>query len=334
MAFAIRTVLDLRAASDKFISQTLLLAASWHRFCRDDGTLEVSTIGDSRPLSAFLDEVGAVHRGIPPGRNDDISKSGNKIEAAGPDPAGRRVLLLDNDTCILGRIDELSGMSKAGIAASIAGEPRVGDAQWELIRSELGLPLLKCGYTPLNHWSAEEAHEEAPPERYLYANSGVLLFPAGHDHRGLWANHQRRIQEFFNRHPLSTDAVTSSDQAALATSIAAHGSFEWLPLRFNYRPGAFRIGLETPDRIRILHFTAEPPDVAGLGLTERMLAYWQHFVLPRIEALPASLDLREKSRRREIALDVLSLLLALIRSYDLDSRFAACRSAQQQYRIA
>lgn len=177
-------------------------------------------------------------------------------------------------------------------------------------------------------------HSGPTPERYLYANSGALLFPAGHDHRGLWANHQRRIQELFNRHPLSTDAVTSSDQAALATSIAARGAFEWLPIRFNYRPGAFRIGLETPDRIRILHFTAEAPGVSGLGLIERTRTYWQHFVLPRIDALPASLDLREKSRRMEMAFEVLSLLLALIRSYDLEARLVACRSVHQQCRIA
>src|SRR5690606_20648906 len=41
----VRTVLDLRAGSGKFVRQTLLLAASWHRHARSCAGLEVLTIG-------------------------------------------------------------------------------------------------------------------------------------------------------------------------------------------------------------------------------------------------------------------------------------------------
>jgi hypothetical protein len=335
MALATRTVLDLRSPLDKYVSQTLLLAASWHRYCPNDTQLEVLTIGnDDQLLFGFLDEIGALHAGIPPGQNDHFSKNSNKISATYPDPQGRRVLLLDNDTCFLGSICELNRLPETAIAASVAGNSRVSDAQWELIRGSVGLPLLRRRFIPLNGQPAEEGGDDDIPERYLYLNSGAVLFPVGHDHRPLWSAHQTRIHEFFRDHPLRSKAVTSSDQAALASSIAAHGEFEWLPLRFNYRRGCFRIGAETPDRIGIAHFTGDVPGSSELGLAQRMHAYWQKFMLPKIEGVPSSVAAAEKLRRKEIALEVLSTVLAIIRDYDLEARLDAYRRSRQRHLVA
>ena len=333
MTLACRTVLDLRSPVDKYICQTLLLAASWHRHCAGHSRLEVSTVGGSSPLLArFLEGIGVRQASIAPSPNDDFSKSSNKIEAAHADPEGR-VLLVDNDVCFLGGIDELARFPERGIAAAVAGSPRVTDAQWNSIGAQLGLPLLRRRFTPINDRPLVPAPaggdgEGSGPEAFLYLNSGVVLFPAGHDHRASWRTHQRRIYEHFREHPLKSGAVTSSDQAGFATSVAAHGEFTWLPLRFNYRHGCFRLGLEPPDRIRIMHFTGDVPTGPAAGLAQRAHAYWQKFILPKVEAIPASMA-TEKARRRDTALAVLAHVLDIIREYDLEHWLAAYRAGSQ-----
>src|SRR5690606_13461477 len=59
-ALTCRTVLDLRCSNDKFISQTLLLAASWHRHCADHSALEVMCVGQPDELvKSFVEDMGA-----------------------------------------------------------------------------------------------------------------------------------------------------------------------------------------------------------------------------------------------------------------------------------
>lgn len=334
MTIACRTVLDLRSPLDKYISQTLLLAASWHRHCAGHSALEVATVGGANaPLAGFLDDIGADRAEIPPGPNDDFSRSSNKIEAAHADPRGRPVLLLDNDVCFVGGVEELGRQPGHAIAAAVAGSPRVTDAQWTCIGDQLGLPLLRRNFLPINKRPllAPDADDGPPPEAFLYLNSGVVLFPPGLDHRTPWRTHQRRIHDHFRGHPLASVAVLSSDQAGFATSIAAHGEFAWLPLRYNYRYGCFRLGLEPPERIRLLHFTGDIDESTGVGLARRAQAYWDKFILPRIASIPATLG-PERERRREAALAVLRHVLATIREYDLERRLLACRAALREGR--
>lgn len=329
MATVMRTVLDLRPALEKYVSQTLLLAASWHRHRTGGSSLEVYTIGrDSRMLREFLGGLGASCIRIPPGPNDDFSKSSNKIEAAHADAIGRPVLLLDNDVCFVGGTDELEGLPVGAIAASEAGNMRVSDEQWALIREQLGFPLLRRRFVAVNRRSpdgSDPIRGDSPglPEHYLYLNSGVIRLPGGHDHRELWRRHQRGVYELFRDHPLSNDAVTSSDQAGFATSVAAHGEFAWLPIGFNYRRGCFRVGMATPEQIRILHMTGDVK--GGFGLAQRVEAYWQGIVFPLIEKLPPSVPATERRRRAEIARVVLETILETVRKYDLDRWLAAYR---------
>ena len=327
MTITCRTVLDLRSPLDKYICQTLLLAASWHRYSEKGSRLEVLTIGRDLPLlEKYLETIGVHHSSMPPGRNDDFSRSSNKIEAAYPDPQGHPVLLLDNDVCLLGSVGELSTLSATAIAAAEAGNPRVSDAQWAAIERDLGMTLLRLPFTPVNQRPV--TGEVSPVDRFdrahavdrcLYLNSGVVLFPSGHDHRTNWSSHQRRINDFFLHHPLRSAAVTTSDQAGFATSVAAHGKFDWLPLRYNYRHGCFRLGLEPADRIAIVHLTGDVAEGNELGLVQRTRAYWQTFILPKIESIPSSVPAAEHSRRKDIALSVQDALLAIIREYELES---------------
>lgn len=334
-ALTCRTVLDLRCRNDKFISQTLLLAASWHRYCAKHSDLEVVCVGEpGKLLSSFLEEISATCLTCAPSPNEDFSRSSNKIQAAGPDRAGRRVLLVDNDVCFLRPIDALTSIPASAIAASEAGNLRVSQAQWALIEGELGLPLIRRRFHPLNARpdaarSPSPADGAEPPERPLYLNSGVILFPAGHDHRELWLAHQRRIHTYFRDHPLRTSAVDESDQAGFATSVAAYGDFDWLPLRFNYRRGGFHLGLEPADRISIMHLTGDVPNGGEFDITERVEAYWQKFVWPGIASV-ASIDDAEARRRTGIASDVRAALINVVRDYDLDQRLDAIRQSHAE----
>lgn len=333
-ALTCRTVLDLRCSNDKFISQTLLLAASWHHHCADHSNLEVLCVGEPDDLVlSFLKSIGAAYVACEPGPNDDFSPSSNKILGAGPDRAGRRVLLVDNDVCFLGRLDALASIPTGAIAASEAGNLRVSQAQWHLISGPLGLPLMRRRFHPVNArpdvlGSAQPSDDAEPPERNLYLNSGVILFPAGHDHRVVWLAHQRRIHELFRDHPLQNSAVNESDQAGFAASVAAHGDFAWLPLRFNYRRGCFHLGLEPLDRISIVHLTGNVPNSGELGIAERIQAYWQIFVEPRLASVASSLDPTEARRRAGIAADAQAALLDLVRDYELEEWLHAFRQAR------
>lgn len=332
MDIVCRTVLDLRSPLEKYVSQVLLLAASWHRHCRHDAPLEVLVIGEANSvITDFLDDLGITRQTMAPGRNDDFSKTGNKIEAAYPDAAGRRLLLLDNDVAFFGAIDELAKIPANAIAASIPGYLRVTDAQWALIEEALGVPLMRRRYESLTA-QVETAATNAPglpealaPERYLYLNSGVVLFPAGLDHRAAWSSDQRRVHDLFEGHPLSSGAVRHSDQAGFAASVARHGEFSWLPLAFNYRRGGFHGALATPGEIRIVHFTG---DVAGkqLGVAQRCRAYWDKFVFGPMAKLPLSEP--EEARRQKIATAMLDATLLMIRDYDLESRLSAYRASR------
>lgn len=316
-ALVARTVLDLRPGTGKYVRQTMLLAASWHRHARSDAGLEVLTIGTAgMALADFLQTLGVRHVRIAPGANDDFSRNGNKIEGACPDAAGRRVLLLDNDTCFLGGLADLGQIPATAIAAAQAGNARVDDKQWELVRDGIGLPLLRRTWAPLNVPGGEDA--SARRERWLYLNSGVILFSAGHDHREAWQSSQRAIHDYFRDHPLASAAVMASDQAGFATSVAMHGGFAWLPLRFNYRPPCFGLGLEAAGDIRVLHFTNDIDDEIGAGIAGHLDAYWNRRILARIDRLPASVPAMERERRRIQALEALWLVEALVKEYDLE----------------
>ena len=325
-----RTVLDLRAQNPKYVCQTLLLAASWHKHAARDADLEVLTIGKPPPVLAdFLQCHGARPVAIEPGRNDAFSRHSNKIQGAGPDAAGRRVLLLDNDTCFLDRPVGLMQLPADAIAAAEAGNARVSDEQWQLVHDDLGVQLSRRQWAPLNQRIDTGIRRlPATRERWLYLNSGVVLFPAGHDHRPTWLALQRAINDYFHGHPLASDAVTTSDQAGFAASVATHGRFAWLPSRFNYRPPCFCLGLEPAARIGILHFTADIDNADRLGIAERIDAYWQRRILARIDRLPAAVPVAERSRRREEALAALERVLAIISEYDLDAWLATLRRSR------
>ena len=213
MAIVCRTLVDLRSPVAKFISQTFLMASSWHRHASGEAPLQVGMIGPEEPaLTRFLDEVGAVVEPMSPGPNDSFSKSSNKIQASHPAGCGRRVLLLDNDVCFLGGIAELESLPAGTIAASEPGNMRVTDAQWRLMQDVLGIALLRRHYSAVNARPPIHDHDVADEEAFLYVNSGVLLFPAGHDPRASWYSHQSRIRALFEGHALASNAVIGRDQ--------------------------------------------------------------------------------------------------------------------------
>jgi hypothetical protein len=322
-----RTVLDLRATGDKFLIQTLLLAASWHRHATASSGLEVLTVGGENPaLSSFLASIGASTRCIAASVNDDFSKHSNKIEAAYAEPGGRRILLLDNDVAFYGDVSELASLPANAICGSEAGVQRVHDAQWEVILKEAGLPLMRSVWSPIQGRSMENGPDATLGERWLYINSGVVLLAAGQDLRPTWLSAQRRIYETFRSRADASVAVTTSDQAGFAVAVAAHGEFEWLPSRFNYRWCHFLRGDEPVEQIRIVHFTGNIK-VTGPGVADRMEAYWNKRILENIDRLATVISSKERKHRRDMAVAALMMTLDLIREYSLEEHLQACRQA-------
>lgn len=327
----VRTVLDLRPRTDRYLRQVALLAASWHRHARGGSRLQVLTIGaPDAALAALMARLGVEHACIAPGANDDFSRNGNKIQGCGPDPRGGRVLLVDNDTCFLGDLRDLQRVRPDAIAAAEPGGARVSDAEWQLVRDGLGMPLLRQVWAPLND-RVRGAGATLPGERWLYLNSGVILFPAGLDHRQRWASAQRAIRDHFAGGAHASAAVTTSDQAGFAASVAAHGAFAWLPARFNYRPPGFCLGLEPAERIRILHFTGDVDDGQACGIGDALERYWRQRVLARLDRLPPSVAGAERRWRREQAMHAFAMVRAIVDAYELDDwrpSVAASRPAE------
>lgn len=327
MAIACRTLLDLRPATAKYVSQAFLLAASWHKHVAGSAPLRVGVIGDGAPgFHAFLYEVGAECEAMPPGPNDGFSRSSNKIQMAYPDAGGNRVLLLDNDTCFLAAIDGLHGLRASAIVAAQAGRMRISDAQWQVLDSGLGTPLLRRRYRVVDAQPVAPVPDDGPADGYLYLNSGVVLFPAGLDPRSDWYGRQARIRALFEGHPLASPAVAGSDQAGFAALVGMHGDFAWLPLRFNFRRGCFRLGSAPSAPIAILHLTGNVPDSDAMGLEERVMAYWSRLVMPGVSGLGGAIPPAEQARRVEDALSARDAVLGIIREYDLDRRVRLARA--------
>ena len=317
----IRTVLDARSRSSKYLFQVLLLAASWHRHVRRTAPLEVLVIDElPRDMRRFLTELGAQIRTSAPDPNDYISRTSNTIVGA-CDTEGQRILLVDNDVVFQGDLSDLCETDSQYVMGSIAGQMRVNDSQWSAIREHFGcgpLSTNRCSLRELIRAAVEPEYQPKPLAN-VYVNGGVLLLPVGEEFGPLWRRCVREIGELFKTHPLRNGSVYGSNMAGLAMAIAKYGKFFWLDTRFNYRAGCFALGLEPPERIEIVHLT-------GLNdthrtVTRRIEYYWQQKMIRQFSRATSPALSSEDVR---IRLDVIESqhheLLSLIDEYDLDRR--------------
>jgi hypothetical protein len=248
----IRTVLDAGpGAPRRYVLQTLFLAHSWAAFS-SRSPLEVVVIGDA-PASVVgrLCELGVEVVSSAPHPLDRISKPANKLLAL-RHPSDVPVLLVDNDVCFLEDVSDLSGR---GVCASIAGKCPVTEAQWERIEQATGLRPLAVEWVPLREQvDARRARRPPKPEQRLYLNSGVVLVRRPFEFEATWAAHIDAIAKAFDGHPASSKWVRGfgSEQLALATAVAEHGSFDLLPLVYNFQPACFRLGV-SEQQPKILH---------------------------------------------------------------------------------
>jgi hypothetical protein len=324
----IRTVLDCRATSLKYIHQVLLLAASWHRCVADRRArpLELVVIGEPPgALRAFVHGLGVRILAASPDPNERIAKMSNTIVGGIVDVDDERVLLLDNDIVFL-RDPELSEVADDTAAAAIAGQERVSPRQWEIVDEELHLAPLGRSWVSLRQEQAALVDGRATPHAIprLYANGGVVLLPRGRDFALLWRRHVTLIAELFADRPERTPAVYGSVQAGLATAIGEWKRFVLLPVTYNFRPVCFVLGMALPGQVSLLHMSSAYDVAREVSTTERVRDYWDARIFAPLGHARARLDARDHEQRVAHGRACLDILTGLCREYELDAIVRSC----------
>jgi hypothetical protein len=316
----VRTVLDCRSSDLKYLNQLLLLASSWHSNGRALGQLEVLVIGAPQPrLAGFLAELGVNTLPSHPSEMDGLCKTCNTIQGAYA-PEDHSVLLVDNDVYIRSDATVFHEQPQV-VAGALPGWPRVSGEQWAEIREKLDLHPLPTTETPLSELRREVLDEghKAKPMPYVYPNGGVTVLPSGSRFASTWEAHVAKIHRHFADHPLRDRNVVGSNMAALATAIGQWGAFRWLPIRTNYQPICFSLGLAALDEITFVHMTGRRKALSQKLISEWIPAYWEIRVFSGIEEMRLSIGDAEYDRRLAIAQGCLSEQLSLIKEYGLDN---------------
>ena len=328
----IRTVLDCRATSHKYIHQTLLLAASWHRCVSDRRArpLELIAIGDAPDaLHTFLSGLGIRVLPAAPDPNERIAKMSNTIVGGIADVDDERVLLLDNDIVFL-QDPDLSKVPDDTVAAAIAGQERVSARQWEIVEQQLHLAPLARSWVSLRQEQSALVDGRAMPHAIprLYANGGVVLLPRGREFALLWRRHVSLIAEVFADHPERTGAVYGSVQAGLATAIGAWKRFVLLPVSYNFRPACFVLGKAPLNEVSLLHMSSRYDVARDVSTTERVRDYWDALIFAPLESVRARLEASDYEQRVADARACLHILSGLCREYQLDEIVRACLASR------
>lgn len=316
----IRTVLDLRQRMPKYQLQTMLLAASWHRYAAAEAPLEVFCVGSLSPnLLDFFQELGVRVKHVPPNQNDSFSKTSNTIQGASP-ASGKRLLLVDNDVVFTGVPTELSHLDEKTVFGAIAGNSKVKPAQWRFMADRHFKPQPASPEVPRTQLvGALAVGKPAPPAlEFSYVNGGVVHFPEGFDFQTTWQNTQREIAEAFQGHVLDRDSIRKSNMAALAVTIGTYGAFDWLPYGYNVRHADIALGLCTPDAIKLVHMTGLGKRTDATTLNCWVKEYWVQKMLKGLERLQHTLPEDEFQRRYEGAMTILSVVLDVVHAYKLD----------------
>ncbi len=317
----IRTVLDLRPELPKFMLQTLLLAASWHKFARSKAPLEVVHIGElPDELRVTFEQLGVVTTPTQPNANDGFSKTSNTIQGVAPVPS-EQLLLLDNDVVFTNTIDDLCALPAHCVYGAVAGSHRVSKKQWAHIR-KLELAPVPC--TPQRPRTAlvtalSKRRLRPAPMRFGYANGGVILFAPGYDFQSIWQDQQREIAATFSRHRLANGNVIQSNMAALATAIGTYGHFDWLPPGYNYRHADFALGLCEASDVRLVHMTGFGKRTNAETLSGWINEYWSEKMKKSLHMLRPRLTSGTFSHRLTVLQEIHDKILSIISTYNLDS---------------
>jgi hypothetical protein len=315
----IRTVLDARpTASPRYSRQTLLLAHSW---AAQGGTppLEVVVLGSAPPpVRARLCELGAEVTTSDSHPLDPVSKQSNKLVGL-REPSDTPILLVDNDVCFLDDVSDLQGRN---VRASVAGGPKVTDAQWAHIAATTEHRPLALEWIPLREQLKARANGRAPRANVdLFLNSGVVWIRRPAVFESIWAAHIAGISRAFAGHPLSSGWVRRTDQPGFATAVAEHGGFDLLPIAYNYRPVCFQLGLsEQPIILHLLRLGAKDQ----LPFSKTLTAFWDELIIEPIRRGNREVEARrpsgtEDGRLLDEAVSVRDRLLRLVAEAGLDA---------------
>jgi hypothetical protein len=330
-AAIVRTVVDLTSRSLKHVSLLLLLVASWHRQHANSTRypLEVVAIGPvPRSLSSFLAETGTI---LTPARASSVARRCplmNKTLGCPVVSELAPVLLIDNDVCFLRPIDGVP-IGSAAVMATEPGAMRVDPQQWQWMQENLDVQPLLRSYLPITDYppgiTAAEFRSQALTRRLpLYVNSGVLLISPGCSIRRIWEHSYAVLAEKLGHMKSSLDSLLACDQPSLSLAIATLGSFEWLPISYNYRPVCFLRGLCDHKEISIVHMVGHldgkknSPGDSSVELSTYLQIYWEQRVAIPLLGLRTELETAEYSRRLVNIQHVLKKMQEICKAYQLN----------------
>lgn len=267
--FDVITVPDFSTGSSSvFEARTLVFLATWleHAGSSRDFPLHLASIGEPPSRIRLLAErCGAsvtVHEPLALRRNHHV---GNKFRGLEVEPRTDRFLLLDVDVAILSDLAPLSRLGSC-IAACPDDAPNLTLADWRRIYDGLGLPP-PAMITPLvreldlprrpRRMMGYEAGDGQLDAMMPYYNGGVVFAPWDCGLRGLWERNIGRIADLFDEAAGFRKWIHSSDQAALAVSLAMLQRDGWpvdrLPDIYNARWQHLYAGRPLLDEIAVLH---------------------------------------------------------------------------------
>lgn len=314
----IRTVFDARSRSTKHLYQLLLLSASWHKTVRKTAPMEVMIVGSAPDqLFEFLRKLDIQWLSVPADSNDSFSRTSNTIIGA-RDKAGYRILLVDNDVVFLGDLSELAQVAPDICMGAVAGSERVDSRRWQVIEDHFGVSLLPSTQVPLSEHVRHQINAKHTPRplRNVYVNGGVILIPTGVNFETSWRRYVREIAQLFGNHPLRSECVYGSNMAALAMAITHHGNFQWLDLKYNYRPDCFALNMSSFPEIQIAHLTGVDDSHRSLG--GRIDAFWKEKMVPRFSRANPGIAGHALENALTEANSLRTHLHALVDEYDLD----------------
>ncbi|APE44934.1 hypothetical protein BOO69_17110 [Sulfitobacter alexandrii] len=325
----IRTVLDCRPDSPKYLCGVLLLSASWARRVAPTAPLEVLLIGDPpETLLGFFAKMGVRWQMVNPDPELAFVPTGNTLLGAEARGEEERILLVDNDICFLSDVKPLLAIPPNRMAGAPAGNVRVTEAQWAEIESALDLAPLRHLWTETQSQMAalQSDDVEIRQNTHTYVNGGVLLLPQDDAFVATWRDHLLRIAAHFRGHPLRSKAVLESNMAGLATAIGAHGDFQWLPDGMNCRHRSLLLNVLPLEEIDILHMTGGPATEGDFPPDSHVSAYvagyWQTRVMDKLTLLETAHGPRAFAEATDTVRAIMAETADLIRAYDLDAVMA------------
>jgi len=288
-----RTVYDARpgAPALRHLCLAVMNAATWAVYVKPSGIpLELKIVG--KPSEGLVEHLQALGVSIAseqaPHELYKASPTYNKLLSLPDTEPESRILIVDNDTALLGDLGALADYSADTAYLSVADKVRISKELWQELVSQLNIPVIQEDWIAwFDRFESTKNGKQPRVNRNLYFNSGVLLLPRGSGAvrvGRLWNEYSRKLSEYCNQRDYAQRQTLGSDQASLSMAIADYRQVGHLPLAYHYRPPHFWYGDLEGDHISVFHAFGNRPVFDPLPRKDKWVlnkivdAYFDNFV--------------------------------------------------------